>query len=57
MDMTDDEDIKRRMTWHDDVIVEQLISYAIGCIMSRYSLNRKGVVLANQGDGLEQYTH
>ena len=55
MDLTDNEEIKRRMTWHNDVIVKQLISYAIGCIMGRYSLDRKGLILANQGDGLEQY--
>ena len=53
--MTDNEDIKRRMTWHDDVVIKQLLSYAIGCIMGRYSLDRKGLILANQGDGLEQY--
>ncbi len=53
--MKDNEDIKRRMTWHDDVVIKQLLSYAIGCIMGRYSLDRKGLILANQGDGLEQY--
>ena len=53
--MTDNEEIKRRMTWHDDVVIKQLLSYAIGCIMGRYSLDRKGLILANQGDGLEQY--
>ena len=53
--MTDNEAIKRRMTWHDDVVIKQLLSYAIGCIMGRYSLDRKGLILANQGDGLEQY--
>ena len=44
--MTDNEDIKRRMTWHDDVVIKQLLSYAIGCIMGRYSLDRKGLILA-----------
>ena len=53
--MTDNDAIKRRMTWHDDVITKQLLSYAIGCIMGRYSLDRKGFILANHGDGLEQY--
>ena len=53
--MKENEDIKRRMTWHDDVVIKQLLSYAIGCIMGRYSLDRKGLILANQGDGLEQY--
>ena len=44
-----------KIVWHDDVIIKQLISYAIGCIMGRYSLDHKGLILANQGDGLEQY--
>ena len=53
--MIDNEDIKKRMVWHDDAIIKQLISYAVGCIMGRYSLDRKGLILANQGDGLEQF--
>lgn len=35
--------------------VKSLISYAIGCIMGRYSLDKPGLVLANQGDGLDEY--
>ena len=53
--MTENEDIKRRMVWHTDVVVKQLISYAVGCMMGRYSLDRKGLILANQGDGLKEY--
>ena len=44
-----------KMVWHDDVMVRQFVSYAIGCIMGRYSIDRKGLVLANQGDGIEVY--
>lgn len=44
-----------QIVWHDDVIVKQLISYAVGCMMGRYSLDRKGLILANQGDGLKEY--
>ena len=47
--------VDNQLQWHDDVIVKQLISYAIGCIMGRYSLDRKGLVLANQGDDVEEY--
>lgn len=43
------------ITWNDDVIIKQLISYAIGCMMGRYSLDCKGLILANQGDGLKEY--
>ncbi len=35
--------------------VRSLISYAVGCIMGRYSLDKPGLVLANQGDGLDEY--
>lgn len=44
-----------QITWHDDVIVKQLISYAVGCMMGRYSLDHKGLILANQGDGQKEY--
>lgn len=32
-----------------------LISYSVGCIMGRYSLDRPGVILGNVGDGLAEY--
>ena len=35
--------------------VRSLISYAVGCMFGRYSLDKPGLVLANQGDGLEEY--
>jgi hypothetical protein len=31
------------------------LSYAIGCMMGRYSLDTPGLILANAGDSLEQY--
>jgi hypothetical protein len=31
------------------------LSYVVGCMMGRYSIERLGLVLANAGDGLEQY--
>ena len=34
---------------------KSLISYAVGCIMGRYSLDKPGLVLANQGEGLSEY--
>lgn len=36
-------------------MVKQLISYAVGCIVGRYSFDRKGLILANQGDGQKEY--
>ena len=35
--------------------VKSLVSYAVGCIMGRYSLDKPGLVLANQGEGLPEY--
>ena len=44
-----------KIEWHDDVLIKQLISYAVGCMMGRYSIDKPGFILANQGDGLEEY--
>jgi hypothetical protein len=35
--------------------IHSLISYAIGCMFGRYSLDKDGLVLANQGETLEDY--
>ena len=43
------------LKWKADVVMKQLISYAIGCMMGRYSIDKPGLILANQGDGLDQY--
>lgn len=43
------------LVWHDDVLIKQLISYAVGCIMGRYSIDKPGLILANQGDGVKEY--
>lgn len=34
------------IVWHDDVLVKQLLSYAIGCMMGRYRLDRPGLHIA-----------
>ncbi|WP_249554922.1 BREX-1 system adenine-specific DNA-methyltransferase PglX [Shewanella sp. 8A] len=33
----------------------EFISYAVGCMFGRYSLDEPGLILANQGDRLEDY--
>jgi len=38
-----------------EVIARQLISYATGCMMGRYSLEKPGLILANQGETLDDY--
>lgn len=35
--------------WHEDEIIKQFISYLVGCFMGRYSIERPGLVIANQG--------
>lgn len=35
------------IVWHDDVLMKQLISYAIGCFMGRYRLDKGGLHIAH----------
>ncbi len=35
--------------------VAAFLSYAVGCMMGRYSLDRPGLILANVGDALQDY--
>lgn len=35
--------------------MKELISYAVGCMFGRYSLDKPGLILANQGEALEDY--
>ena len=44
-----------QIVWHTDVLMKQLISYVVGCMMGRYSIDKPGLILANQGDGIEQF--
>lgn len=44
-----------QIVWHPDVVIKQLISYAMGCMMGRYSIDKPGLILANQGDGKKEY--
>jgi hypothetical protein len=36
-------------------VFSQFISYAVGCMFGRYSLDKEGLILANQGETLEDY--
>lgn len=36
-----------RIVFHDDVYIKQLISYAVGCIMGRYRLDKPGLAIAH----------
>lgn len=35
--------------------MKEFISYAVGCMFGRYSLDKPGLILANQGETLEDY--
>lgn len=35
--------------------LKELISYAIGCMMGRYSIDKPGLILASQGETLQDY--
>jgi hypothetical protein len=35
--------------------IREFVSYAVGCMFGRYSLNVSGLILSHQGEGLEDY--
>lgn len=35
--------------------MKEFISYAVGCMFGRYSLDKPGLILANQGEALEEF--
>jgi len=35
--------------------MRELVSYAVGCMFGRYALDKQGLVLANQGENIEDY--
>jgi type II restriction/modification system DNA methylase subunit YeeA len=44
-----------QLVFHEDGVIKQFVSYAVGCMFGRYSLDKEGLVLANQGETLEDY--
>ena len=38
----------------EDIVMSQLLSYMIGCMMGRYSLDKPGLIMANQGESLNE---
>lgn len=41
-----------KIIWHDDVVIKQFISYLVGCFMGRYSVDKPGLIIANQHQDL-----
>lgn len=47
-----EEDREARL--REDTVAE-FLHYAVGCMFGRYSLDEPGLILANQGEGIEEY--
>lgn len=45
--------VGNHLEWHDDVIIKQFISYLVGCFMGRFSVNKPGLIIASQGQKIE----
>ena len=41
------------LKFNKDELIKQFLSYAVGCIMGRYSINKSGLIIANNDDILE----
>lgn len=42
------------LEFNKDELVKQFLSYAVGCIMGRYSIDKEGLIMANSDDVLER---
>ncbi|MBN1186563.1 MAG: BREX-1 system adenine-specific DNA-methyltransferase PglX, partial [Bacteroidales bacterium] len=46
---------KGAVTFNSNEVFTQLLSYFVGCIFGRYSLDKDGLILANKGEVLQDY--
>ena len=44
-----------QLVFHADEVMAQFVSYAVGCMLGRYSLDKPGLILVNQGETLQDY--
>lgn len=44
---------RQRIVWHDDVVIKQFISWLVGCLMGRYSADQPGLIIASQGQKVD----
>ena len=44
-----------RLIFKRDEILRQFISYAVGCMFGRFALDVDGIILANQGESIQDY--
>ena len=47
--------VNGELKFNQKKIISQFISYAVGCMFGRYSLDKEGLILASQGETLEDY--
>ena len=47
--------VNGKLVFNQKEVLSQFISYAVGCMFGRYSLYREGLILANQGETLQDY--
>ena len=47
--------VNGELVFQEKEIFAQFMSYAVGCMFGRYSLDKEGLILANQGETLENY--
>jgi len=47
--------VNGELIFDQNEILSQFISYAVGCMFGRYSLDKEGLILANQGETLQDY--
>ena len=45
---------EQHIVWHDDVVMKQFIGYAVGCMMGRYRLHKKGPHIAHPNPTAER---
>jgi hypothetical protein len=43
------------LIFHANEVFSQFVSYSVGCMFGRYSLDKEGLILANQGETLKEY--
>jgi len=47
--------VNGELVFDQEEVFSQFISYAVGCMFGRYSLDKEGLILANQGETLQDY--
>jgi hypothetical protein len=54
--LNDETEIKNKeLVFKKEIIIKQFISYSVGCMFGRYSLDKEGLILANQGETINEF--